>query len=346
MKSLKLLAEKYDRVQLTRSEEALVAAQTPEQLLETFQELSQISGDVIVAFEHAITNRTNLIKENTAEQDSDVRVAVLAMEKVLSHLDNSNDKQFCIAFESFARNASLEEGDLDVLTEGKPGFFSKLGKGIKKYAGKAATAVGKGVGAVAKGAGQVAGGLAGGVVGAGKALAQGAKQGYNVAKDIVSGTAPAKTGTAPVKTGAAPVKTGAAPVADQNTTTTPVTTTPATTEPATTTPAKTTPVVGQNLAPVVGQTPAPAARGRVNKGDAEKAVDSVATQIQQVRVRDRQAVVAYAIQKLTAMQKAAPAGQVATPTNTAPVAQPAAAESLVAESVETFYITTNKHFRK
>jgi hypothetical protein len=315
MKSLKLLAEKYDQVQLTRSEEALIAAQTPEQLLETFQELSQISGDVIVAFEHAITNRSSLIKENTAEQDSDVRVAVLAMEKVLSHLDSGNDKQFCIAFESFARNASLEEGDLDVLTEAKPGFFSKLGKGIKKYAGKAATAVGKGVSAVAKGAGQVAGGLAGGVVGAGKALAQGAKQGYNVAKDVVGGTVPAKASTTPATIGTTP----------------------------------TTNTTGQNITPVVSQTPAPVAQvaqGRVNKGDAEKAVDSVATQIQQVRVRDRQAVVAYAIQKLTAMQKAAPAGQVATPTNTAPVAQPAAAESLVAESVESFYITTNKHFRK
>lgn len=334
MKSLKLLAEKYDQVQLTRSEEVLVAAQTPKQLLEAFQELSQVSGDVVVAFEHAITNRSNLIKENTAEQDSDVRVAVLAMEKVLSHLDCGNDKPFCVAFESFARNASLEEGDLDVLLEAKPGFFSKLGKGIKKYAGKAATAVGKGVSAAAKGVGQVAGGIAGGVVGAGKALAQGTKQGYNVAKGVVGGVTPVKPGTTPTGTTTTTNTTGqdTTPVVGQNTL-----------------PAKTTPAVSQKPAPVADQILAPVAQvaqGRVNKGDAEKAVDSVATQIQQVRVRDRQKVVAYAIQKLTAMQNAAPAGQVATPTNTAPVAQPAAAESLVAESVEAFYITTNKHFRK
>jgi hypothetical protein len=364
MKSLKLLAEKYDQVQLTRSEEALVAAQTPEQLLETFQELSQISGDVIVAFEHAITNRSNLIKENTAEQDSDVRVAVLAMEKVLSHLDNSNDKQFCIAFESFARNASLEEGDLDVLTEGKPGFFSKLGKGIKKYAGKAATAVGKGVGAVAKGAGQVAGGLAGGVVGAGKALAQGAKQGYNVAKDVVAGTAPAKTGTAPAKAGTVPdgsvVQNGftnntpmtkkagkwynaqgqqvtdevAADLEKQASNQSPAVT-PATAAPVTAAPAT------ANTKPA-----------RIGAPAARQAVDAAVKTVASMRSDRRDGVIDYAIQKLTPLKKGAtaPAGQVATPTNTGPIqkapARTAAAESLVAESVEAFYITTNKHFRK
>jgi hypothetical protein len=374
MKSLKLLAEKYDQVQLTRSEEALVAAQTPEQLLETFQELSQISGDVIVAFEHAITNRSNLIKENTAEQDSDVRVAVLAMEKVLSHLDNSNDKQFCIAFESFARNASLEEGDLDVLTEGKPGFFSKLGKGIKKYAGKAATAVGKGVGAVAKGAGQVAGGLAGGVVGAGKALAQGAKQGYNVAKDVVAGTAPAKTGTAPAKAGTVPdgsvVQNGftnntpmtkkagkwynaqgqqvtdevAADLEKQASNQSPAVT-PATAAPATAAPATAAPVTA---APATANTK-PA---RIGAPAARQAVDAAVKTVASMRSDRRDGVIDYAIQKLTPLKKGAtaPAGQVATPTNTGPIqkapARTAAAESLVAESVEAFYITTNKHFRK
>jgi hypothetical protein len=66
----------------------------------------------------------------------------------------------------------------------------------------------------------------------------------------------------------------------------------------------------------------------------------------------RDGVIDYAIQKLTPLKKGAtaPAGQVATPTNTGPIqkapARTAAAESLVAESVETFYITTNKHFRK
>ena len=374
MKSLKLLAEKYDQVQLTRSEEALVAAQTPDQLLETFQELSQISGDVIVAFEHAITNRSNLIKENTAEQDSDVRVAVLAMEKVLSHLDNSNDKQFCIAFESFARNASLEEGDLDVLTEGKQGFFSKLGKGIKKYAGKAATAVGKGVGAVAKGAGQVAGGLAGGVVGAGKALAQGAKQGYNVAKDVVAGTAPAKTGTAPAKAGTVPdgsvVQNGftnntpmtkkagkwynaqgqqvtdevAADLEKQASNQSPAVT-PATAAPATAAPATAAPVTA---APATANTK-PA---RIGAPAARQAVDAAVKTVASMRSDRRDGVIDYAIQKLTPLKKGAtaPAGQVATPTNTGPIqkapARTAAAESLVAESVEAFYITTNKHFRK
>ena len=312
MKSLKLLAEKYDAVQAQRSDEALIAAQTPSQLLEAFQELSQISKDVIVAFEHAITNRSSLIKENSTEQDSDVRVAVLAMEKVLSYLDESKDEQFCLAFETFAKNASLEEADLAVLSEAKGGFFSKLGKGFKKFAGKAASAVGRGIGAATKGAGQLAGGLAGGALGVGKSFAQGTKQGYTAAKGATG--------------------------------------------------------------PTASQAVAPATDGQINKGDAEKAVDGVAAQIQKVQISDRQLVIDYAIKKLTELKattKAAPAAKAALPkattkaapaakaakaappkagTSTAPAVKPTRAAHTgsfgIAESVESFYITTNKHFRK
>lgn len=324
MKSLKLLAEKYEAVQVQRSDEALIAAQTPSQLLEAFQELSQISNDVIVAFEHAITNRASLIKENTTEQDSDVRVAVLAMEKVLAHLDESKDEQFCLAFEAFAKNASLEEADLAVLSEAKGGFFSKLGKGFKKYAGKAASAVGKGIGAVAKGAGQLAGGLAGGVVGTGKSLAQGAKQGYTATKGA---TGPTASNATSATTQSTPAVTGA---------------------------------------PVATQAVASAAGGHINKGDAEKAVDGVAAQIQKVQTKDRQLVIDYAIKKLAELKaatKAAPVAKTApvtkaaktapvtkAGTSTTPTAKPTRAPHTgsfgIAESVESFYITTNKHFRK
>lgn len=325
MKSLKLLAEKYDDVQVKHSDEALIATQTPNQLLESFQELSQISNDVIVAFEHAITNRSSLIKENTTEQDSDVRVAVLAMEKVLSHLDESKDEQFCLAFEAFAKNASLEEADLAVLSEAKGGFFSKLGKGIKKYAGKAASVVGKGVGAAAKGAGQLAGGLAGGVVGAGKSLAQGAKQGYSAAKGLTSPQARDKTvtGNTPAQR-AAPTVT--APVV-----------------PTATTPAANAPVAAK---PVAAKPASQAAASRIGAPAARQAVDTAVNTVSTMRADRRDKVIDYAIQKLTALKKgaAAPAAQAATPTNAAPVQ--AAAESLVAESVESFYITTNRHFRK
>ena len=325
MKSLKLLAEKYDDVQVKRSDEALIATQTPNQLLESFQELSQISNDVIVAFEHAITNRTSLIKENITEQDSDVRVAVLAMEKVLSHLDESKDEQFCLAFETFAKNASLEEADLAVLSEAKGGFFSKLGKGIKKYAGKAASAVGKGVGAAAKGAGQLAGGLAGGVVGAGKSLAQGAKQGYSAAKGLTSPQASGKTvtGNTPAQK-AAPTVT--APVV-----------------PTATTPAANAPVAAK---PVAAKPASQAAASRIGAPAARQAVDTAVNTVSTMRADRRDKVIDYAIQKLTALKKgaAAPVAQAATPTNAAPAQ--AAAESLVAESVESFYITTNRHFRK
>ena len=330
MKSLKLLAEKYDDVQVKHSDEALIATQTPNQLLESFQELSQISNDVIVAFEHAITNRSSLIKENTTEQDSDVRVAVLAMEKVLSHLDESKDEQFCLAFEAFAKNASLEEADLAVLSEAKGGFFSKLGKGIKKYAGKAASAVGKGVGAAAKGAGQLAGGLAGGVVGAGKSLAQGAKQGYSAAKGLTSPQASDKTvtGNTPAQK-AAPTVT--APVV-----------------PTATTPAANAPVAAKPVAakPATAKPAAQAAASRIGAPAARQAVDTAVNTVSTMRADRRDKVIDYAIQKLTALKKgaAAPAAQAATPTNAAPAQ--AAAESLVAESVESFYITTNRHFRK
>lgn len=322
MKSLKLLAEKYDVVQVKRSDEALIATQTPGQLLESFQELSQISNDVIVAFEHAITNRSSLIKENTTEQDSDVRVAVLAMEKVLSHLDESKDEQFCLAFETFAKNASLEEADLAVLSEAKGGFFSKLGKGIKKYAGKAASAVGKGVGAAAKGAGQLAGGLAGGVVGAGKSLAQGAKQGYSAAKGLTSPQASGKT-----VTGNTPAQK----------------TTPTATTPAATTPGANAPVAAK---PVAAKPVSQAAASRIGAPAARQAVDTAVNTVSTMRADRRDKVIDYAIQKLTALKKgaAAPVAQAATPTNAAPAQ--AAAESLVAESVESFYITTNRHFRK
>ena len=380
MKSLKLLAEKYDVVQVKRSDEALVAAQTPSQLLEAFQELSQISGDVIVAFEHAITNRSSLIKENTAEQDSDVRVAVLAMEKVLSHLDRGNDKPFCVAFESFAKNASLNEGDLDVLLEGKPGFFNKLGKGIKKYAGKALNvadkamkaapgAIGNYAGSVAKTTGQMVGGVAGGIAGAGKNLAAGLKQGvqggYNTtsnapgAFDPETNTANKKT-TNTTATNTTTDTTGQNPAADkvadktkqvQNTTTD--TTGQGQTVAQNTTPAadKANPAAGQTPAPAAGQTPAPAAKGRGTVKAATAAVDAAVAEISRVRGgkrADRTNVINYAIQALNKIKGAAPAGapagQVATPTSAAPAQ--AAAESLVAESVERFYITTNKHFRK
>lgn len=342
MKSLNLLAEKYDEVQLKRSDETLVSAQTPGQLLEAFQELSQISGDVIAAFEHAITNRSNLIKENTAEQDSDVRVAVLAMEKVLSHLDESKDEQFCLAFETFAKNASLEEADLAVLSEAKGGFFSKLGKGIKKYAGKAAKAVGRGVGAAAKGAGQLAGGLAGGVVGTGKSFAQGAKQGYNTAKGVTEPQAsrvatnnvpgqnlsPAtKASTAPTT----PVAAASAPVA-------PTTAAPAAAKPA--------PQAAAPTAPAAAKPAPQAAPSRIGAPAARQAVDTAVNTVSTMRADRRDKVIDYAIQKLTALKKGAvaPVVQAATPTNAAPAQ--AAAESLVAESVESFYITTNRHFRK
>lgn len=377
MKSLKLLAEKYDVVQVKRSDEALVAAQTPGQLLEAFQELSQISGDVIVAFEHAITNRSSLIKENTADQDSDVRVAVLAMEKVLAHLDRGNDKPFCVAFESFAKNASLNEGDLDVLLEGKPGFFSKLGKGIKKYAGKALNvadkamkaapgAIGNYAGSVAKTTGQMVGGVAGGIAGAGKNLAAGLKQGvkggYNTtskapgAFDPETNTANKKTANT-TATNTTTDTTGQNPAADkvadktkqvQNTTTDTTgqgqtvaqNTTPAADKanPAVATPAadKANPAAVQPGARKVDPKGAPAAR---------QAVDTAVNALLKMRSDRRDGVVDYAIQKLTALKKgAAPAGQVATPTSAVPAQ--AAAESLVAESVERFYITTNKHFRK
>ena len=72
-----------------------------------------------------------------------------------------------------------------------------------------------------------------------------------------------------------------------------------------------------------------------------------------MRADRRNKVIDYAIQKLTALKKGAtaPAKLVSTPsTKVLPtkttVAKRRTSESLVAESVERFYITTNKHFRK
>ena len=318
MPNIKLLAEKYSEVQ-TQNIESLIADVSATELLECFSELARVDEEnVLISFNHAIKARQSgveMVKESTRFEDQDLKLAILALEKVLSHFDNTQDEGYCVMFEAFVSGKKKKIEDEDVNPQGdpngvnKPGFFNKLGQGIKKYAGKAATAIGNGLkaapGAIVKGVtdtgkyvGQAvsgaASGLAGGLVGGTSAFAN--------ARD----TAPYAGGTQGAN------KTGTAPVAS-------------TTPTAGTTPA----------APAASDAQAKVGVGQINK--------IVGT----LRARDLESIKKNIEQRLAALAaKRAPNAAAGTP-NAAAGTPNAAAGTPKAESViKEYYIINNKHFRK
>jgi hypothetical protein len=328
MPNIKLLAEKYSEVQ-TQNIESLIADVSATELLECFSELARVDEEnVLISFNHAIKARQSgveMVKESTRFEDQDLKLAILALEKVLSHFDSTQDEGYCVMFEAFVSGKKKKIEDEDVNPQGdpnnvnKPGFLNKLGQGIKKYAGKAATAIGNGLkaapGAIAKGAaatgkyvgqtvGGAVGGLAGGLVGGTSAYAN--------ARD----TAPYAGGTQGAN------KTGTAPAAD--------------TAPAAPT-AGTSPTAG--TAPAVPA--ASDAQAKVGVGQINKIVGTL-------RARDLESIKKNIEQRLAALTaKRAPKDgtvtQNVTPgAGTQTPATPAAAESVIKE----YYIINNKHFRK
>ena len=191
MPNVKLLAEKYNEV-LNPTAEQLIENVSPAELVECFSALSRTDEhSVLVSFEHAIRARergVSMIQESVKFEDQELRLAILALEKVLAHYDKTQDEEYCVMFENFISGKSLNEA---APAPQKQGFMSKLGQGIKKYAGKAATAIGNGLkaapGAIAKGAaatgkyvGQTVGGAVGGLAGG---LVGGAQGAYNNARN-------------------------------------------------------------------------------------------------------------------------------------------------------------------
>jgi len=334
MPDIKILAEKYEQVHTTPSAEQLIESITATELLECFNELAKTDEEsVLVSFSHAIGARSrgvSMVQESVKyEDDQELKLAILALEKVLTHFDESKDEDYCVMFETFARGKKeIEDEDVNPngdpadiaganstyplagLQQKKPGFFSKLGAGIKKYAGKAASAVGKGLaaapGAIAKGAaatgkyvGQTVGGAVGGLAGG---LVGGAKNAYTNARD-----------TAPYGATA----TGGADKA----------------APAAATPD------AQPAAPAASDAQAKVGVGQINK--------IVGT----LRARDLESIKKNIEQRLAALAaKRAPKTPIANATTPAAGAvQPAAGATNVAaeESViKEFYISNNKHFRK
>jgi len=342
MPDIKILAEKYEQVHTTPSAEQLIESITATELLECFNELAKTDEEsVLVSFSHAIGARSrgvSMVQESVKyEDDQELKLAILALEKVLTHFDESKDEDYCVMFETFARGKKeIEDEDVNPngdpadiaganstyplagLQQKKPGFFSKLGAGIKKYAGKAASAVGKGLaaapGAIAKGAaatgkyvGQTVGGAVGGLAGG---LVGGAKNAYTNARD-----------TAPYGATA----TGGADKA----------------APAAATPD------AQPAAPAAATPAAPAAsdaQAKVGVGQINKIVGTL-------RARDLESIKKNIEQRLAALAaKRAPKTPIANATTPAAGAvQPAAGATNVAaeESViKEFYISNNKHFRK
>lgn len=375
MPNVKLLAEKYNVVQENNSIESLVESSSPETILKEFNIISQVLPEsTYLAFEHAIESRQggrSIIEENADEQDNDIKLTVMCIEKVLKHLDTTSDKNYCLAFESFARGKKKEEEKLedeDVNPNGdpsdiaganstyplagaqkkKPGFLSQLGShlknGIQKYGTKLANglanvpaAVGQVAGATANGLGQAVGAVGGAAQGLGHSFKAGAKYGYQGAKQN-TGLAGDITNKNLNQTGKPATAANTAPAADA----------PApTANTASATPA---PAAAPAPLPAAPAAPAPAGSGRVNVGDAKKAIDAVAAQLSKVQSRDRKGILDYALNKLAEIEKAQndnarkkpAAGQImnqVTPANTQKVA---AEQSVIKE----FYIINNKHFRK
>jgi hypothetical protein len=354
MPDIKILAEKYEQVHTTPSAEQLIESITATELLECFNELAKTDEEnVLVSFSHAIGARSrgvSMVQESVKyEDDQELKLAILALEKVLTHFDESKDEDYCVMFETFARGKKeIEDEDVNPngdpadiaganstyplagLQQKKPGFFSKLGAGIKKYAGKAASAVGKGLaaapGAIAKGAaatgkyvGQTVGGAAGGLAGG---LVGGAKNAYTNARDTAPYGATATGGADKAAPAAAtPDAQPAAPAA-----------------PAAATPA----------APAASDAQAKVGVGQINK--------IVGT----LRARDLESIKKNIEQRLAALAaKRAPKTPIANATTPAPGAvQPAAndanahpwagSKGLATEKnvIKEFYISNNKHFRK
>jgi len=336
MPNIKLLAEKYSEVQ-TQNIESLIADVSATELLECFSELARVDEEnVLISFNHAIKARQSgveMVKESTRFEDQDLKLAILALEKVLSHFDNTQDEGYCVMFEAFVSGKKKKIEDEDVnpqgdpnnvaganstyplagLQQNKPGFFNKLGQGIKKYAGKAATAIGNGLkaapGAIVKGVtdtgkyvGQAvsgaASGLAGGLVGGTSAYAN--------ARD----TAPYAGGTQGAN------KTGTTPAAD----TAPV--------------ASTTPVA--STAPAASDAQAKVGVGQINK--------IVGT----LRARDLESIKKNIEQRLAALaaKRNTKAGSVIKTVTPDPKNTAAAGQRTAESVIKEYYIINNKHFRK
>lgn len=280
MKSLSLLAKKYQQINTEQTIENTSATA----LLEHFIELAKTEErDVLIAFKTAIQARErgeSLVQESAKFKNADIEIAALALEKVLNHFHKTQDKQFCRLFEQFA------QGNVNLKTEGP--LMNKIG-----------SAIGRGVGGISKAAGAVAGGA----VGAWDA----AKKGFTAGRNTVAGTtgAPSVSGT-PVAPATPAQAATPAPVANNT-------------------------QAYQNTAPAQVAAPAPV----VNDAQAKVGVGQINKIVQTLRTRDLESIKKNIEQRLAAMAA-----------KRTPTKEDAAPESLVAESVETFYITTNKHFRK
>ena len=340
MPNVKLLAEKYSEV-LNSTAEQLIENISPAELVECFSALSRTDEhSVLVSFEHAIKARergVSMIQESVKFEDQDLRLAILALEKVLAHYGNTQDEKYCVMFENFISGKSLNE---DAPAPQKQGFMSKLGQGIKKYAGKAATAIGNGLkaapGAIAKGAaatgkyvgqtvGGAVGGLAGGLVGGAKGAYANARNTAPYAGGTQGGGNPAPVATTP------PQQDGSNPA------------------PAATTPPATTPPQQD------GGNPAPAAPGKLPTGQITAAVKAL-------NARDAQSVLKTLQARLAQLGVKSGQATVLTPQDTAQTKaqadkydakQPGEApegQSSVDEKkrniIKEYYIINNKHFRK
>jgi len=185
MPDIKLLAEKYQVVQENKLENVVNQIDV-NTLLEHFVEMSKESNDVLTAFSKvyiAQAQGKELMRESVVTSNEDIKLAILCIEKILNHLKETEDENFCLKFESIILESSNVSKDLGIVLEAEGGFLSKVGKGITNFAkgvGKAGSAVGKGIVNTATGVGstvgKAVGGLAGGLVGG---AISGAKSAYS-----------------------------------------------------------------------------------------------------------------------------------------------------------------------
>ena len=95
MKSLSLLAEKYQEVQFSNPVK-IVAACTPHQLLQAITECSK-GHDLKAIFNYVAESNENgnsLVTESLIEENTEVAATILAVEKILSYYVEAKDEKF------------------------------------------------------------------------------------------------------------------------------------------------------------------------------------------------------------------------------------------------------------
>lgn len=171
MKPIKILAEKYEQI-INPSVESIVEHTSADELLACFAKHTQLheSSVALMGYVNLKISQNKSIVNESIEKDEDVKLAVLAAEKVLKHFRTTNNKNYVIALEMFLQGPA-ESKFISESVVVEAGLMSKIGTGI-----------GKAVGHVAHGVGATAGGLAG----AWQAAKTGYQKGYGTVGSVGS----------------------------------------------------------------------------------------------------------------------------------------------------------------